>query len=56
MKICLIQPRYSFDPAELERCEEDLISLLDRCEAGLDVIVLPEYSDVLADVPGKDGF
>ena len=32
------------------------MDLLDRCDESLDLIVLPEYSDALADVKGKDGF
>ena len=30
--------------------------MLERCNEELDLIVLPEYSDALADVKGKDGF
>ncbi|MBQ7335898.1 MAG: hypothetical protein IJW92_05455 [Clostridia bacterium] len=30
--------------------------MLDQCDESLDLIVLPEYSDVLADVKGRDGF
>lgn len=32
------------------------MSLLEQCDASLDVIVLPEYSDVPADVKGKAGY
>ncbi|MBQ4354484.1 MAG: hypothetical protein IJC71_06280 [Clostridia bacterium] len=56
MKVCVIQPRYSFDPNELERCFVGLLALLDQCDDSMDLIVLPEYSDAPADVPGKDGF
>ena len=56
MKICVIQPRYSFDPNDLDECFRDMIGLLDRCDESIDIIVLPEYSDALADVKGKDGF
>lgn len=56
MKICTVQPHYSFDPTELDRCFGDLVSLLDSCDDSMDIIVLPEYSDALADVQGKDGF
>ena len=52
MKVCVIQPKYSFDERELDRCEEGLLKLLSECDESLDVIVLPEYSDVLADVKG----
>lgn len=56
MKICTVQPHYSFDPTELDKCFGDLVSLLDSCDDSMDIIVLPEYSDALADVQGKDGF
>ena len=56
MKINIIQPRYSFDGADLDSCFSDLLSLLDECDEEADVIVLPEYSDAPADVKGKAGF
>ena len=56
MKVCVIQPHYSFDEKEVDSCFQNLISLLDECDESMDIIVLPEYSDALADVKGKDGF
>ncbi len=56
MKICILQPHYSFDAKDLQSCFEELLSLLGRCDDSMDLIVLPEYSDVPADVIGKDGF
>ncbi|MBE6553194.1 MAG: hypothetical protein E7666_02515 [Ruminococcaceae bacterium] len=56
MKICLIQPHYSFDARDLDACFAALLSWLDRCDESMDMIVLPEYSDAPADVQGKDGF
>ena len=56
MKICVIQPHYSFDASDAGVCFEGLLELLDRCDDSMDIIVLPEYSDALADVQGKDGF
>ena len=56
MKICLIQPHYSFDERDVEACFRDLIAHLDRCDESMDLIVLPEYSDAPADVQGKKGF
>jgi len=56
MKICVIQPHYSFNEKDVDACFEGLISLLDKCDDSLDLIVLPEYSDAPADVLGKDGF
>ena len=56
MKVCVIQPHYSFDARDVEACFEELIALLDMCDDSMDLIVLPEYSDAPADVQGKDGF
>ncbi len=56
MKICVIQPRYSFDEKQIDECFAELMALLDRCDDSLDLIVLPEYSDAPADVKGKRGF
>ena len=56
MKVCVIQPHYSFDPADLDSCFKGLLELLDKCDDSLDLIVLPEYSDAPADVKGKKGF
>ncbi len=56
MKVCVIQPRYSFDDGELDCCFDELLSKLDLCDESLDIIVLPEYSDVPCDVKGKAGF
>lgn len=56
MKTCVIQPHYSFRSADLRQCFEGLLELLDRCDESMDLIVLPEYGDVLADVKGKDEF
>ncbi|MBQ3063391.1 MAG: hypothetical protein IJC99_01120 [Clostridia bacterium] len=56
MKICVIQPAYSFDERDVEACFNGLLSLLDDCDESMDLIVLPEYSDAPADVQGKGGF
>ena len=56
MKVCVIQPRYSFDEMQAESCFEELLSLLEKRDKSMDLIVLPEYSDALADVKGKAGF
>lgn len=56
MKACIIQPYYSFDETDLKQCFDGMISLLEQCDESMDLIVLPEYSDVLADVKGKNGF
>ena len=56
MKICVIQPAYSFDERDVDGCFHGLLELLDKCDESLDLIVLPEYSDAPADVKGKRGF
>ena len=56
MKVSVIQPRYSFDEKDAGECFEHLLDMLDECDESMDIIVLPEYSDALADVKGKDGF
>ena len=56
MKVCVIQPHYSFDERDVDSCLGGLLGLLDQCDESLDLIVLPEYSDAPADVKGKDGF
>lgn len=56
MKVCVIQPHYSFDENKVQQRFEDLLNLLEQCDESIDLIVLPEYSDVLADVKGKDRF
>ena len=56
MKVSVLQPRYSMNGADLDSCFSDLLSLLDECDDSLDLIVLPEYSDVPADVKGVFGF
>ena len=56
MKVCVIQPHYSFDEKDVDTCFNDMLALLEKCDESLDLIVLPEYSDALADVQGKKGF
>ncbi len=56
MKVCVIQPRYSFNEIDVENRFYELLRWLDDCDESIDLIVLPEYSDVPADVKGKDGF
>lgn len=48
MKVCIIQPYYSYDRNDLDSCFKGMIDLIDRCDASMDVIVLPEYCDVPA--------
>ena len=56
MKVCLIQPEYSFNESDLDERFSGLLKKLDECDESLDIIVLPEYSDAPADVLGMAGF
>ena len=56
MKVCVLQPKYSFNENDIDSCFKGLLSILEQCDDSLDIFVLPEYSDVLADVKGKDGY
>ena len=56
MKVCVIQPHYSFDPNDLDSCFNGLMELLDKCDSTMDLIVLHEYGDAPADVKGKQCF
>ena len=56
MKVCVIQPFYSFDEQDTEKCYREMIELLDRCDESLDLIVLPEYSDIPAAQGSKANF
>ena len=46
MKACIIQPPYSRDLALSDEYFEYKINLLEQCDSSIDIIVLPEYSDV----------
>lgn len=46
MKACIIQPPYSRDTALSDEYFDFKMKLLDKCAPTLDLIVLPEYSDV----------
>ena len=56
MKVCVIQPFYSFDEKDTEKCFREMIALLDKCDDSLDLIVLPEYSDIPAAQSSKKNF
>ena len=56
MLITVIQPYYSFDPDDVEKCFSQMVSLLKESDPSSDIIVLPEYSDVPAYVKGKENF
>ncbi len=46
MKACIIQPPYSRDVSHSEEYFDYKIQMLDKCDESIDIIVLPEYSDV----------
>lgn len=46
MKACIIQPPYSRDLSRSDELFDYKLKLLDECDSSLDIIVLPEYSDV----------
>ena len=46
MKACIIQPPYSRDTSFSDEYFDYKLNLLDDCDSSVDIIVLPEYSDV----------
>ncbi len=46
MKACIIQPPYSRDVSHSDEYFLFKLEMLDKCDDTLDIIVLPEYSDV----------
>jgi len=46
MKACIIQPPYSRDVSFSDEYFEFKIKMLEECDSNVDIIVLPEYSDV----------
>lgn len=46
MKVCIIQPPYSRDTSYSDEYFEYKIQKLNECDETIDIIVLPEYSDV----------
>ncbi len=51
MKACIIQPPYSRDTSHSDEFFKYKIDMLDKCDESIDIIVLPEYSDVPCDAP-----
>ena len=56
MKVCVLQPYYSFDKNDTQQCFDDMIALLNECDDSYDLIVMPEYSDIPAVQGSKQGF
>ena len=54
MKACVIQPPYSRDVSFSDEYFEFKLNMLDRCDETMDIIVLPEYSDVPCATTGKE--
>ena len=46
MKACVIQPPYSRDAARADELFARKLAYLEQCDPTMDIIVLPEYSDV----------
>ena len=46
MKACVIQPPYSTDYSRSDECFRWEMEALDRCDPSMDLIVMPEASDV----------
>jgi len=54
MKACVIQPAYSMDFSKTEERFLETLTLLDRCDESMDLIVLPEYSNLPAKADTKE--
>ncbi len=49
MKVCILQPYYSLNGKdEVEKCFNDQLALMDKCDESADVIVMPESCHVPA--------
>lgn len=46
MKACVIQPFYSADYSLCDQCFEPYIEMMQKCDDSMDLIVLPEASNV----------
>lgn len=46
MKVCIIQPPYSADYSKSDECFAKELELLDKCDASMDLIVMPESCDI----------
>jgi len=56
MKVCVLEPPYSMNYADADACFGRLLELMDACDDSLDLIVLPEYSDIPVNTPGEKEF
>ncbi len=46
MKACVIQPAYSLDYSQIDRYYAAQMELLSQCDESMDIIAMPEYSNV----------
>ncbi|MBR2459702.1 MAG: hypothetical protein IKB34_00515 [Clostridia bacterium] len=56
MKVCIIQPHYSTDRKDSDELFQWEMDILDKCDESMDLIVLPEATDVPALVKTLDQF
>lgn len=56
MKFCIVQPYYSFNSADIDKCYREMMALVDKCDSTMDVIVLPEYCDIPANTDNAEQF
>ena len=56
MKAYIIQPYYSFEEEDIQKCYDGMIDLLDTVGEDADIIVLPEYCDIPAACSSKKSF
>ncbi len=56
MKVCVVQPWYSFESEDLDTCYQGMVELIDQCDASMDLIVIPEYADIPAAQKSAAGF
>ena len=56
MKVCIIQPYYSMNGADNDSCFAEILKYLDQCDPSMDLIVLPEYSDIPSNIIEKEPF
>ena len=56
MKVCIIQPLYSADWNDSEKLFQWELDILDKCDESMDLIVLPEATDVPAYAKNMDQF
>ena len=56
MKVCVIQPYYSFEGKDTKACYDGMVELLNQCDDSMDIIVLPEACDVPAKARDRETY